>query len=233
MGRNRKTTLADEPPKNQLVQDKILHTAKSLLQEVGYQRMTLARISELSGISLTEIRRLYKTKEGILGGITEMLMARAPEIMDEELQPSEILLKEDPKRMLALFQYIAPLAVALDAVDASALLCSIFKTLYTTPNLFEILVDRHASYAHLTFARQFTLQECYERVLLVRASISGYIMSHEFRYLFPRENLRKLALTQALAVFDVPRKDIELLLVELETQKEKLHTVRERIFKEL
>ena len=158
MGRNRKTTWTDETPKQQLMQEKILHTVNNLLREVGYQRTTLSRISELSGISPTEIRRLYKSKDDILAGITERFMERAQEILEEELQPSEILLKKDAREMLALYQYIMPLAIALEAVEHSAMLCSIYKTMYTTPSLFEILVDRHASYAHLTFARKFTLQ---------------------------------------------------------------------------
>ncbi|WP_432642978.1 TetR/AcrR family transcriptional regulator [Acidaminococcus sp.] len=233
MGRNRKTTWTDETPKQQLMQEKILHTVNNLLREVGYQRTTLSRISELSGISPTEIRRLYKSKDDILAGITERFMERAQEILEEELQPSEILLKKDAREMLALYQYIMPLAIALEAVEHSAMLCSIYKTMYTTPSLFEILVDRHASYAHLTFARKFTLQECYERILLVRASMSGYILSHEFRYLFPRDNLKKLCLTQALQIFDVPRDKIDLLLVELETQKNKMLAVSQQIFAEL
>ena len=233
MGRNRKTTWTDETSKQQLMQEKILHTVNNLLREVGYQRTTLSRISELSGISPTEIRRLYKSKDDILAGITERFMERAQEILEEELQPSEILLKKDAREMLALYQYIMPLAIALEAVEHSAMLCSIYKTMYTTPSLFEILVDRHASYAHLTFARKFTLQECYERILLVRASMSGYILSHEFRYLFPRDNLKKLCLTQALQIFDVSRDEIDLMLVELGTQKNKMLAVSQQIFAEL
>ena len=228
MGRKRKTTLADETPKTHLIQERILHTASHLMQDVGYQRMTLGRISDLS-----EIRRIFKSKDDILAGITEKVMERTQEILEEELRPSEILLKDDAREMLALYQYIVPLAIDLEAVDHSAMLCSIFKTMYTPPSLFEILVDRHASYAHLTFARKFTLQECYERVLLVRASMSGYILSHEFKYLFARENLKKLCLTQALRIFDVPQDKIELLLVELKTQKDKMLEVSRRIFAEL
>ncbi|WP_317303771.1 TetR/AcrR family transcriptional regulator [Acidaminococcus timonensis] len=233
MGRKRKTTLADETPKTHLIQERILHTASHLMQDVGYQRMTLGRISDLSGISSAEIRRIFKSKDDILAGITEKVMERTQEILEEELRPSEILLKDDAREMLALYQYIVPLAIDLEAVDHSAMLCSIFKTMYTPPSLFEILVDRHASYAHLTFARKFTLQECYERVLLVRASMSGYILSHEFKYLFARENLKKLCLTQALRIFDVPQDKIELLLVELKTQKDKMLEVSRRIFAEL
>lgn len=133
--------------------------------------------------------------------------------------------------MLALYQYIVPLAIALEAVDKSAMLCSLCRTLYTTSRLFELLVDRHASYAHLTFARQFTAQECYERVLVVRASLGGYIMAHDFKYLFPREQLKRLILAQALEVFQVPADRIEMLLVELEIQKKKLLEVCCQIFR--
>ena len=63
--------------------------------------------------------------------------------------------------------------------------------------------------------------------------MSGYILSHEFRYLFPRDNLKKLCLTQALQIFDVPRDKIDLLLVELETQKNKMLAVSQQIFAEL
>ena len=85
----------------------------------------------------------------------------------------------------------------------------------------------------MIFARKFTLQECNERVLLVQASMSGYILSYEFKYLFSRENLKKLCLTQALGIFDVPQDKIELLLVEMKTQKDKMLEVSRRIFAEL
>lgn len=231
MGRNRKEPLADVTPQERNRRDKVLKTAAWLMQETGYQRMTLRRISVESGVGEGEIHRWYKTKDELLADISEMLLARAQEVMEAELAPSAILLKEDPKEMLALYQYIVPLAIALEAVDKSALLCSLFRTLYTTSRLFELLVDRHASYAHLTFAQQFTAQECYERVLVVRASLGGYIMAHDFKYLFPREQLKKLILTQALEVFQVPAARIEMLLVELETQKKKLLEICCQIFR--
>ena len=205
MGRNRKQTLVDATPQDQAIRNQILRTAAKLLQEVGYQRTTLSRISEVSGVGPTELRHWYRTKDEILAALTEQLLTRSQEVMEKELAPSEILLKENPKEMLALYQYIIPLAIALEAMDASAILCSIYKTMYTTPRLFEMLVDRHASYAHLTFA-------------------------HEFRYLFPREQLKRLILTQALEIFDVPPEKTEMVLVELETQREKMLEVGKRIF---
>ncbi|WP_337566001.1 TetR/AcrR family transcriptional regulator [Acidaminococcus fermentans] len=183
----------------------MLKTAVRMLQEIGCQRTTLRRISAESGVGEGELRRWYKTKDELLAAISEML--------------------------LALYQYIVPLAIALEAVDKSAMLCSLCRTLYTTSRLFELLVDRHASYAHLTFARQFTAQECYERVLVVRASLGGYIMAHDFKYLFPREQLKRLILAQALEVFQVPADRIEMLLVELEIQKKKLLEVCCQIFR--
>lgn len=231
MGRNRKQTLVDATPQDRAIQDRILRTAAELLQEVGYQRTTLSRISEVSGVGPAELRRWYRTKDEILAALTELLLARSQEVIEKDLTPSEILLKENPKERLALYQYIVPLAIALEAMDHSAMLCSIYKTMYTTPRLFEMLVDRHASYAHLTFARDFTAQECYERVLVVRASLSGYILAHDFRYLFPREQLKRLILTQALEIFDVAQGTIEMLLVELETQREKMLDVGMQVFK--
>lgn len=230
MGRNRKQPLADVTPQEQAGREMVLKTACRLMQDIGYQRMTLNRISEESGVAPGEVRRWYKTKDEILAAIAERLLGRAQEVMEKELAPSEILLKDNPREMLALYQYIVPLALALEAVDASAMLCSICRTLYTSSRLFEILVDRHASYAHLTFARNFTAQECYERVLVVRASLGGYIMAHDFKYLFPREQLQKLILTQALEIFGVPEKTIEMLLVEMATQKEKMQEVNRKVF---
>lgn len=233
MGRNRKQPLADVTPQEQAGREMVLKTACRLMQDIGYQRMTLNRISEESGVAPGEVRRWYKTKDEILAALTDRMLARSQEVMEKELAPSEILLKEDPREMQALYQYIVPLAIALEAMDRNAMLCSIYKTLYTTPRLFEMLVDRHASYAHLTFAREFTAQECYERVLVIRASLSGFVLAHEFKYLFPREQLKRLILTQALEIFGVPEKKIELLLVELETQKEKMLEIGQLLFEEL
>lgn len=230
MGRNRKQTLVDATPQDQAIRNQILRTAAKLLQDVGYQRTTLSRISEVSGVGPTELRHWYRTKDEILAALTELLLARSQDVMEKELAPSEILLKENPKEMLALYQYILPLAIALEAMDHSAMLCSIYKTMYTTPRLFEMLVDRHASYAHLTFAGDFTAQECYERVLVVRSSLTGYILAHDFRYLFPREQLKRLILIQALEIFGVTQEKTELILVELETQREKMLEVGRRIF---
>ena len=233
MGRNRKQPLADVTPQEQAGREMVLKTACRLMQDIGYQRMTLNRISEESGVAPGEVRRWYKTKDEILAAVTDRMLARSQEVMEKELAPSEILLKEDPREMQALYQYIVPLAIALEAMDRNAMLCSIYKTLYTTPRLFEMLVDRHASYAPLTFAREFTAQECYERVLVIRASLSGFVLAHEFKYLFPREQLKRLILTQALEIFGVPEKKIELLLVELETQKEKMLEIGQLLFEEL
>lgn len=233
MGRNRKQPLADVTPQDLTGRERVLKSAARLLLDVGYQRMTLGRISEASGVGGVEIRRWYKTKDEILAALTDRMLARSQEVLEKELAPSEILLKEDPKEMEALYQYIVPLAIALEAMDRNAMLCSIYKTMCTTPRLFEMLVDRHASYAHLTFAREFTAQECYERILVIRASLSGFVLAHEFKYLFPREQLKRLILTQALEIFGVPEKKIELLLVELETQKEKMLEIGQQLFEEL
>ena len=56
-------------------------------------------------------------------------------------------------------------------------------------------------------------------------------MAHDFKYLFPREQLKRLILAQALEVFQVPADRIEMLLVELETQKKKLLEVCCQIFR--
>lgn len=68
---------------------------------------------------------------------------------------------------------------------------------------------------------------------MIRASLSGFVLAHEFKYLFPREQLKRLILTQALEIFGVPEKKIELLLVELETQKEKMLEIGQQLFEEL
>ena len=47
------------------------------------------------------------------------------------------------------------------------------------------------------------------------------------------EQLKRLILTQALEIFGVPEKKIELLLVELETQKEKMLEIGLQLFEEL
>lgn len=150
MGRNRKQPLADVTPQDLTGRERVLKSAARLLLDVGYQRMTLGRISEASGVGGVEIRRWYKTKDEILAALTDRMLARSQEVMEKELAPSEILLKEDSREMQALYQYIVPLAIALEAMDRNAMLCSIYKTLYTTPRLFEMLVDWHASYAHIS-----------------------------------------------------------------------------------
>lgn len=139
MGRNRKEPLADIPLQEQASREKVLKTAVRMLQEIGYQRTTLRRISAESGVGEGELRRWYKTKDELLAAISEML--------------------------------------------------------------------------------------------LVRASLGGYIMAHDFKYLFPREQLKRLILAQALEVFQVPADRIEMLLVELETQKKKLLEVCCQIFR--
>ena len=114
MGRNRKEPLADIPLQEQASREKVLKTAVRMLQEIGYQRTTLRRISAESGVGEGELRRWYKTKDELLAAISEMLLVRAQEVMEKELAPSEILLKENPREMLALYQYIVPLAIALE-----------------------------------------------------------------------------------------------------------------------
>lgn len=103
MGRNRKQPLADVTPQDLTGRERVLKSAARLLLDVGYQRMTLSRISEASGVGGVEIRRWYKTKDEILAALTDRMLARSQEVLEKELAPSEILLKEDPKEMQALY----------------------------------------------------------------------------------------------------------------------------------
>ena len=78
MGRNRKEPLADIPLQEQASREKVLKTAVRMLQEIGYQRTTLRRISAESGVGEGELRRWYKTKDELLAAISEMLLVRGP-----------------------------------------------------------------------------------------------------------------------------------------------------------
>ena len=73
MGRNRKQPLADVTPQDLTGRERVLKSAARLLLDVGYQRMTLSRISEESGVGGLEIRRWYKTKDEILAALSEQL----------------------------------------------------------------------------------------------------------------------------------------------------------------
>ena len=98
MGRNRKQPLADVTPQDLTGRERVLKSAARLLLDVDYQRMTLSRISEESGVGGLEIRRWYKTKDEILAALTEQLkrliLTQALEIFGVPEKKIELLLVE-------------------------------------------------------------------------------------------------------------------------------------------
>lgn len=98
MGRNRKQPLADVTSQDLTGRERVLKSAARLLLDVGYQRMTLSRISEESGVGGLEIRRWYKTKDEILAALTEQLkrliLTQALEIFGVPEKKIELLLVE-------------------------------------------------------------------------------------------------------------------------------------------
>lgn len=113
MGRNRKQPLADVTPQDLTGRERVLKSAARLLLDVGYQRMTLGRISEASGVGGVEIRRWYKTKDEILAALTEQLkrliLTQALEIFGVPEKKIELLLVEletQKEKMLEIGQQL-------------------------------------------------------------------------------------------------------------------------------
>lgn len=113
MGRNRKQPLADVTPQDLTGRERVLKSAARLLLDVGYQRMTLGRISEESGVGGLEIRRWYKTKDEILAALTEQLkrliLTQALEIFRVPEKKIELLLVEletQKEKMLEIGQQL-------------------------------------------------------------------------------------------------------------------------------
>jgi AcrR family transcriptional regulator len=113
MGRNRKQPLADVTPQDLTGRERVLKSAARLLLDVGYQRMTLGRISEESGVGGLEIRRWYKTKDEILAALTEQLkrliLTQALEIFGVPEKKIELLLVEletQKEKMLEIGQQL-------------------------------------------------------------------------------------------------------------------------------
>lgn len=113
MGRNRKQPLADVTLQDLTGRERVLKSAARLLLDVGYQRMTLSRISEESGVGGLEIRRWYKTKDEILAALTEQLkrliLTQALEIFGVPEKKIELLLVEletQKEKMLEIGQQL-------------------------------------------------------------------------------------------------------------------------------
>lgn len=113
MGRNRKQPLADVTPQDLTGREWVLKSAARLLLDVGYQRMTLGRISEESGVGGLEIRRWYKIKDEILAALTEQLkrliLTQALEIFGVPEKKIELLLVEletQKEKMLEIGQQL-------------------------------------------------------------------------------------------------------------------------------
>ena len=113
MGRNRKQPLADVTPQDLTGRERVLKSAARLLLDVDYQRMTLSRISEESGVGGLEIRRWYKTKDEILAALTEQLkrliLTQALEIFGVPEKKIELLLVEletQKEKMLEIGQQL-------------------------------------------------------------------------------------------------------------------------------
>ena len=214
-------------------QKKILKAAKDTIIETGFPRTSLRKIAERAGLPLATVTASYKTKEVLLGVLAEQYMSHMTDAIEQDVQPSPELLRDHPKEMEALYQYIVLMAIELDSLESDAIIWSLYKTIYTTPELFEHMVERQASYAYPTFAGRFTSKECYERILFLRSSMEGYIMTYGFRKPVEREKLKNSLLEGALRAFKGPEECIKKLVKELHYQERYLVEVGRKTLVEL
>lgn len=207
-----------EPGKENEIQRLILNAAKQMFLEQGYLRTSLRKIANASGIGIKTVTSFYKTKDDVFEALASRSMELAQQLIRQELADSEIM-KAHSKEMQDVYQYLFLLAMELVGIDNDALVCSLYQVSYTTPSLFEKMVERQSAFAYSLFARKFTSRQCYERVLLVRSAVGGYIMVHRFRRLMPKAELKKMLLQKALEAFEVPERKANRLISEMMAQE--------------
>jgi AcrR family transcriptional regulator len=189
----------------------ILATAKELFLEVGYEKTTIRKIVERSGVSSGSIYHWYKNKDEIFQALMNGLMKSAQRVIHKNLQQTS-----------AVFQYVAFMSIELEAMEADLVLRGIYKAAYTSGAMFEPLVERHAQYTAQLFTGQFSYEACLARTILIRASMSGYILVYDFDSVLQREEMRRLLLISALHMYEVPQKTMVHVLEEIRQHKDLL-----------
>ncbi len=200
------------------VQQLILATAKKMFLEQGYLRTSLRKIANDSGIQFQTVTSLYKTKDEVFEALVSRAMLLAQQLIRQEVAATETM-NAHSREIQDVYQYLFLLALELEGIDNDALVCSLYQVSYTTPSLFEKMVDRQSTFAYSMFARKFTSRQCYERVLLVRSAVGGYIMIHRFKRLMPKAELKKMLLQKALEAFEVPERIAARLISEMMLQE--------------
>lgn len=225
--------LPGELPAMDGVQLALLEAAKRMFLEQGYLRTSLKKIAMRANVQPEAVASAYKTKDDVFTALASRLLLLSRDKVHRSVTLPLELQTFEPQEMLTLYRYLLLLALAMEEVDSDALLCSLYQVEYTTPVLFEKMVDRQAAYAYSIFAQKFTGQECYERTLVIQSAIGGYIQLHRFRRLMPREQLKKMVLRQALELYDVPENQITKLVQEVMSQKLYLQQLGRELIEEL
>ena len=194
------------------VRHKILNTAKYLFGVQGYRRTTIRQIVEQSGVLTGSIYYLYKNKEDVFQALILSLT-----------QNCIVKIREHCGEESPVFQYAAVCAVELCAVEENPVIRDNYATAYSSPQIFEHMVEQYADMADCIF-RGTPWEKGKEarrrQALLIKGMMGSCVSAFYFQRMTDHETDFHECVRGVLEIMGIGSTLIEYTMKQIDAQKQ-------------
>ena len=186
------------------VKEAILGACVRLFLEQGYDKTTLAQISEAAGVSISSFQNIFVNKEGVLLELTQIMFAgqfdAARKLGGQELKP--------------VFVYAVETAIQLTLTELNENIREVYVAAYSSPASAEYIYKRTADELEqifLPYNPDCVASDFYEFEIGSSGIMRGFMARKCDRYFTLEKKLTKF-LTMALRAYNVPKEEIDQAL---------------------
>lgn len=194
------------------VRSKILNSAKELLAQDGYDKTTIRRIVEHSGVLTGSIYYFFKNKEDIFKAMLLELTRDCIKKIHCRCQG------ESP-----LFKYAAICEVELRVLADNPIVRGTYTAGYNSHLIFEGMVDQFALLAKELFAEtayDCTDEEYYEKTLMIKGAMHACLSALYFQREVAPEKTRQALLRLAMQQFSDTEQEMENVLQKMRARND-------------
>lgn len=192
------------------VKNTIISTARRLMVRQGYKKTTIRQIVKETGIASGSIYYLFGGKEKILNEIIDELMDRLTAIIESDFKDED-----------ALFRSAAILAVEMLGIRYNEQVREIYYALFSSPELFETVVERNMTLMDTLFGRVSESKEekRYIQALLYKGALRSYIAAYYFKKDVNMEELATQILSLTLRCSHAKESEMKEILGKLKSHR--------------
>ena len=176
-----------------IIRGRIMNSAKTLLAKEGYNRTTIRKIVEDSGVLTGSIYYFFKNKEDIFHAILLELMRNCISKINTRFKD------ESP-----MFKYAAVCQVELKVLSDYQVVRDSYKEGYNSVVIFEGMIGQFLELAEKLFdgtKYRLTEEEYYENTLMVKGAMNACLKEMFFRRSISKSRTRQKVIRLAISLF--------------------------------